>query len=133
MEELFNYLLVLKSFHKTEKKKIKSSWKEYFLWVCFKFWSMITFFETSKPSKSLIMVYKIFKNNCCPGLRAKFIQTQKWCYLTSLVKINILAWRLLVISSQTFSCKLNSSRAYSLWNMSYLLLTKTSDKRIYNR
>ena len=43
-------------------------------------------------------------------------------FLTSPDKISILTWRLLVTSSQNFSCELNSSRSYSFRNFSYLSL-----------
>ena len=64
---------------------------------------------------------KFAENNCRWGLVAEFIETRK-SYSTSLDKIRILKWRLLVTSSQTFSCGLNSSSTYSSRNISYLSL-----------
>ena len=49
------------------------------------------------------------------------VKTQKR-YSTSLDKISTLTWIILVISSQTFSCELNTSRMYSLQNILYLSL-----------
>ena len=46
----------------------------------------------------LWFVYKFTENNCCSRLYSEFIQTQKR-YLTSLEKICILPWKVLVISS----------------------------------
>ena len=43
-------------------------------------------------------------------------------YPTTVDKISILTWRLLVKSSQNVSFELNSSRLYFLQNISYLLL-----------
>ena len=58
-----------------------------------------TFSENCKPIKFLLQFgYKFTQNNCRSRLFSKFIQTQKR-YPTSLDKIRILAWKLLVISS----------------------------------
>ena len=60
-------------------------------------------------------------NNCRVLLFSKFIQTQRR-YPTFLEKIIIPARKLQVISSQNFSCELNSSRNYPLENISNLSL-----------
>ena len=80
-----------------------------------------SFSQNYKPLNWLWFVYKFTKNNCCLQLFAKFIPTQKRCPI-SLDKISILTWKLLFISSQNFPCELNSQRAYSLSNISYLSL-----------
>ena len=73
------------------------------------------FFENYKPIKVwLLLVYKITEDNCRLQLFSEFIQTQN-SYPTSLDKISILTWKLLVISSQNFSCELNFERTYSLF------------------
>ena len=69
----------------------------------------------------LWLVYKFTENNCRLRLFSKFIQTQKR-YPTSLDKISILTWKLLIISSQKSSCERNSQRTYSLQNIAYLSL-----------
>ena len=58
------------------------------------------------------MFIKITENNYRLRLFAKFMQTQNR-HPTPLDKISLLNCRLLFKSRQTFSCKLNSSRAYS--------------------
>ena len=81
-----------------------------------------TFSENYKPMRVwLWLVYKFTENYYPSRLFSEFIQTQKR-YPTSLDKICILTWKLLVISSWNFSCELNSKRTYSLQNISYLLL-----------
>ena len=71
-----------------------------------------TFSENYKPIRVwLWLVYKFTENYCSLQLFPEFIQAQKR-YPTSLDKIRILAWKLLVISSQNFSCELNS-----LWEL----------------
>ena len=73
------------------------------------FYQWKTFSEKCKPMKVWFwLVYKFTENYCCLWLFSEFIQTQKR-YPTSLDKISILTWRLLVISSEHFSCELNSS------------------------
>ena len=73
-----------------------------------------TFYKNYKPIRIwLWLVYKFTKNNCCSWLFSKLIQTQKG-YPTLLDKISIVTWKLLLISSQNFSCELNSQRTYSL-------------------
>ena len=58
-----------------------------------------TFSENYKPIRVwLWFVYKFTENNCHSQLFSQFIQTQKR-YPTSLDKIRILTWKLLVISS----------------------------------
>ena len=59
-----------------------------------------TFSESYKPIRVwLCLVYKFAENNCRLQLCSEFIQTQKR-YPTSLDKIRILTWKLLVISGQ---------------------------------
>ena len=70
------------------------------------------FSENYKPLKSDYCFFKI-DNNCCSRLFPEFIQTQKR-YPTSLDKMSILTQKWLAISSQNFSCWLNS-----LQNISY--------------
>ena len=103
---------------RVNQKKIKSSWKEYVSSTCVKYLPLKNIFKKKKKNnRSLIMAnYKLIKNNCC--LRV-FIQKR---YHTFLDKISILTWRLLVISSQNFSCELNSFRTFSLRIISYILL-----------
>ena len=73
-----------------------------------------TFSENHKPIRAwLWLVYKFTDNSCHSRLFSDFIQTEKR-YPTSLDKIIILTWKLLDISSQTLSCKLNSQGSYSL-------------------
>ena len=61
-----------------------------------------SFCETYEPMRVwLWLAYKFTENYCRVQLFSKFIQTQKR-YPTSLDKIHILTWRLLVISSQNF-------------------------------
>ena len=55
----------------------------------------------------LWLAYKFTENYCRLRLFSEFIQTQKR-YPTSLNKIRIVTWELLVISSEDFSCDLNS-------------------------
>ena len=95
------------------KKSDLDSWtkslrKEYVKWNCITFCPIINIFRKLEANKSLrCFIYKINESNCCSRLFAKFIQTQK-SYPTSLDKMRILTWRLLVISSQFFSCELTS-------------------------
>ena len=103
-------------FIRVNQKKIKSSRKDYGMWT-FDLWN--TFSENYKPIRVLVwLVYKFTRSNCCLWLFSEFIQTQKR-YPTSLDKISNLTWKLLVISSENFSCELNSLRTYSLQNISY--------------
>ena len=81
-----------------------------------------TFSENYKPIRVwLCLVYKFAENNCLLQLFSEFIQTQKR-YPTSLDKIRILTWKLLVIAGQNCLCELDSQRTYSLQNISYLSL-----------
>ena len=58
-----------------------------------------TFSEKGQPMRVwLWLVYKFTENCCCSWLFSEFIQTQKR-YPTSLDKIRILTWKLLVISN----------------------------------
>ena len=69
-----------------------------------------TFSENYKPIRvCLWLAYKFTENNCRLRLSTTFIQTQKR-YPTSLDKMSILIWKLFIISSQNFSCELNSHR-----------------------
>ena len=80
------------------------------------------FSKNYKPiTVHICMAYKITENNCDSRLFVKFIQTQK-SYLISLDEISISTWSLLVISSQIFSCEIDSSRTYFLQNVSCLPL-----------
>ena len=65
--------------------------------------------------------YKITENNCRSRHFAVVIQIPKR-YPTSFDKISFLTLVLLIISSQIFSWKLNSSRTFFLPNFSYLSL-----------
>ena len=65
--------------------------------------------------------YKITENNCRSRHFAVVIQIPKR-YPTSFDKISFLTLILLIISSQIFSWKLNSSRTFFLPNFSYLSL-----------
>ena len=74
----------------------------------------LNFDQWQTPSKNykpmrfwLWFIYKFTENHCRLRLFSEFIQTQKR-YPTSLDKIRILTWKLLVISSWNFSCELNS-------------------------
>ena len=103
------------------QKKIESSKKEYVMWTWFKFWPMKNIFENYEPMRVwLWVVYKSAENFCRFRLFAELIQTQKR-YSTSLDKVRILTWKLL-ISSENFSFELNSLRTYSLQDISYLSL-----------
>ena len=89
----------------------------------------LNFHQWKKISKNykpitvwLWLVYKFTENNCCLRLLFEFIQTQKR-HPTSLEKISILTWKLLVISSQNFLCELNSQIIYSLQNISSVAAT----------
>ena len=67
-----------------------------------------TFSENYKPMRVwLWLVYKFTENYYPSRLFSEFIQTQKR-YPTSLDKICILTWKLLVISSWNFPGELNS-------------------------
>ena len=80
------------------------------------------FSESYKPIRvGLWLVYKIMENNCLSQLFPEFIQTQRR-YPTSLNKISILNWTLVIVSSQNFSFELNSSRTFSSWSVSYISL-----------
>ena len=57
----------------------------------------------------LWLVYKFTDNYCRLRLFFEFIQTQKR-YLTSLDKIRVLTWKLIVTSSWNFACEPNSWR-----------------------
>ena len=80
--------------------------------------------QTSSKSCLLELIRwwsKVTENNCDSRLFVKFIQTQK-SYLISLDEISSSTWSLLVISSQIFSCEIDSSRTYFLQNVSCLPL-----------
>ena len=90
---------------RVNQNKIKSSRKE----ICIKinkscernlnFDQWKTFSENYKPMRvSLWFVYKFTENYCRLQLSSEFIQTQK-SFPTSLDKMRILNWKLLVISS----------------------------------
>ena len=111
---MYKYLLeLIKRRSKVQEKKNMSFERA----LDFDEW--ITFSENYKPMRvSLWLFYKSTENNCCLQLFSEFIQTQKR-YPTSLDKICILTWKLIVISSQTFPCELNSQWTYFLQNISY--------------
>ena len=67
----------------------------------------------------LWLAYKVTKNDCRLRIFIPFIQTKK-LYPSFLEEKSILSWKLFTISSQNFSCELNSSRTYSLQNISHL-------------
>ena len=68
-----------------------------------------TLSENYKPIKVwLWFIYKIAEKNCL-RLFIEFIQTHNR-HIASPDKISILTWKMLVISSQSFSCNLNLSR-----------------------
>ena len=89
---------------RVNQKKIKNLQNEYVMWeraLDFNQWK--TFFEDYKPMRIwLWLVLKFTENNCGLQLFSEFFQTQKR-YPTSLDKISILTWKLLAISSQSFS------------------------------
>ena len=62
---------------------------------------------------SLWLVYKFIANNLHLRLFSRFTKFQKR-YPNSLDKISIQTWKLLVISSQNFSCELDTWRTYFL-------------------
>ena len=81
-----------------------------------------TFCENYKPMTVwLWFFYKFTKTNCRLQLFSELIQAQKK-HPTSLNKISIVTWKLLVMSSQKSFCELNSQITYSLQNISYLSL-----------
>ena len=91
-----------------------------------------TFFKNCNPVRvRLRLAYKINENDCSLRFFVEFIKTQKR-YPTSFDKISIISWKLLAISSQNFSCKLKSSRTYSLWHESYLSLQLLSESLVSN-
>ena len=96
---------------KTDQKFIKKICQNNAL---IKLWPMKNISENPKPVR--VFVYKIIENDCRSEPFAEFIQTQKK-YFISLDKISIPIWMLLVISSQNYSCELNSSRTYCLRNI----------------
>ena len=58
-----------------------------------------TFSENYRPMRDLLwLVYKFTKNYCCLQLISEFIQTEK-SYPTSLDKVSVLTWKLLITSS----------------------------------
>ena len=78
---------------RVNQKKIKSSRKKYVMWTWFKLW------QVEKPMRVwLWLVCKFAENYCCLWHFSEFIQTQER-YSTSLDKIGILIWKLLLISS----------------------------------
>ena len=69
-----------------------------------------TFSENYKPIRVwLLLVYKLAEKHCRLRLFSEFVQTQKR-YPTSFDKLIILTWKLLVTSSQIFTCELKSRR-----------------------
>ena len=66
-------------------------------------------FDQLKTFSKKYKPMRVYKPNFRSWLFFEFIQTQKR-YAISLDKIRILTWKLLVISSQNFSCELNSQR-----------------------
>ena len=104
-----------KRYTRVNWKEIKISRKEYVTWTSFKVWQIKTFSESYSAMEIWLgLAYKIIKKSC-------FIQTQKR-YPTSLDKISILNWRLLITSNENFSIELKSSKIYTLKNISYLSL-----------
>ena len=77
------------------------------------------FSENYEPIK--VFCLQNYQENCCSRHFTEIIQTQK-SYPTYLDKISILTEILLVIPSQNFSSELNSLRAYSMRDISYLSL-----------
>ena len=72
------------------------------------------FSESFKPLRIWWwLVYKFTENVCRLRLFSGFTQT-KIRYPSSFDNISIITWKLLIISSQNFSCEVNSYRTYSL-------------------
>ena len=85
--------------------------------TCFKFWPMKNIFVSKKL---IIVCLQNYQEQLLPStfcwVRSEFMSSFMSSfkrYPTSLEKISILTWRLLVMSSQKFSCKLNFSRLIS--------------------
>ena len=68
----------------------------------------------------VVFAYKITENYCRLRQFAEFIQIQEVPYLSWLNKY--FNWKTICISSQNFSCELNSSKTCFLWHISYLSL-----------
>ena len=91
--------ICLRFIYNQYQMKIKSSRKEYVMWTCLNFDQWKKFSENYKPIRVwLWLVYKFTENYCRLRLFSGFIQTQKR-YFTSLDKISILTWKLIVVSS----------------------------------
>ena len=88
-------------FTRVNQKTIKSSRNKYVMRKCFKCWRMKNIFRTI--NHWFWLVYKFTENNCRLRHFSEFIKIQKM-YSTSVDKIIILTWKLLVTSSQIFSC-----------------------------
>lgn len=89
-----------------------------FFGVCVYLHSLMQWENHKSISVWFGFVYKTTESNCCLQLFANFIKTQLR-YPSSLGKISILTWKLLIISSQNLPFELNSSRTYSTWYISY--------------
>ena len=116
------YLYLLELFRRRSKviqKKSKSSWKEHVTGKRYEFWPTKSIFRILWADKSFCL--QNYQENCCSRHFTEIIQTQK-SYPTYLDKISILTEILLVIPSQNFSSELNSLRAYSMRDISYLSL-----------
>ena len=79
-----------------------------------------TFPENYKPVR--IWLWLLYKFTIMIVAHTTFLRVHSNSKEVSLDKISILTWKLLVISTQNFSCELNSQRTYSLQNISYLSL-----------
>ena len=85
-----NKLQTTNIYTRVDKKKIKSSRKEYVIRICFKLWPMKNIIWKLWANESLNMAcLQITKNYCHLWLFSEFIQTQKR-YPTSIDKIGIL-------------------------------------------
>ena len=94
-------LELIKRRWKVQKKKISCK-----RGLNFDLWKL--FSENYKPMRVwLWLVYKFTENYCRLRIFSEFIQNQKK-YPTSLDKMHILTWKLLVIASWNTSCELNS-------------------------
>ena len=85
-----NKVQAINIYTRVDKKKIKSSKKEYIIGTCLKFSPMKTFSENCNPLRVwLWLVYNFTENYCRLRLFSEFIHTQK-SHPTSIDKIGTL-------------------------------------------
>ena len=100
---------------RVNQKVIKSSWKECFTWMCFKFWPIKNIFRKRPVNKDLNMLYlQNYRELLWLATFSRVYSNSKGRYPTSLHKISILTWKLLVVSNQNISCELYFARTYFL-------------------